>query len=256
MKKFLITTNTPTRRPAPVVWVYSFEKYLRRKLSERERSIITLLERQHHRQLKGRLPQPQLVIDPPGFDSSQLLRDYLNYRLDKLNNPDIRTVVFAPGTEYKAPNLNPQPRKKERIRYCNYRAINRLRGSTLGFMLLLNIQDAEDGSPLYSHPIRFQQLCRVFFPMQSPFGFLIMHLRLPDNVASVAKFIQHLPPAIKRHIATKPKSPDPPPPVTVITIANVLQTIGQAITTYYPVGTLHGASSPIGVAETSNHRRT
>ncbi|MCM1254801.1 MAG: hypothetical protein NC221_01590 [Duncaniella sp.] len=83
-----------------------------------------------------------------------------------------------------------------------------------------------------------------------------MHLRLPDNVASVAKFIQHLPPAIKRHIATKPKSPDPPPPVTVGTVAYVLQSIGQAITTYHPVGTLHGASSPIGFAETSNHRRT
>lgn len=256
MKK-LITSNPSKRHHIPFLAIANFEKYIGRKLSNRDRAIISKLEYRHFLQQIGKkIPLPILIIDPPGQNSSRLLIEYLNYSLDNIDNPDIQAVVFTPGAQNTILNLTPYPKKKQRIRYSNYRKISRFRGQNLGFMLLLNLEDAEECSPLYGSPGKFSQLCSTLFPMQSPYGFLILHVALSSNVNHEAKLIRNLPSSIQQHIATRPKPPDPPPPVIIVTIPNVLQTIGRAIITNHSVGTLHGASSPSGVAETSNLRRT
>ncbi|MCM1138822.1 MAG: hypothetical protein NC453_09670 [Muribaculum sp.] len=256
MKK-LITSNPSKRHQTPFLAIANFEKHIGRKLSNRDRAIISKLECRHFLQQIGKkIPLPILIIDPPGQNSSRLLIEYLNYSLDILDNPDIQAVVFTPGAQNTILNLAPYPKKKQRIRHSNYRKLSRFRGQNIGFMLLLNLEDAEECSPLYGTPGKFSQLCSTLFPMQSPFGFLILHIALSSNANHETKLIRNLPSSIQRHIATRPKPPDPTPPVTIVTIPIILRTIGRAISTHHSVGTLHGASSPSGITETSNPRRT
>ncbi|MCM1137747.1 MAG: hypothetical protein NC221_03430 [Duncaniella sp.] len=227
MKK-LITKSPPKKIHIPFVGILGFERYLNRRLTTPEKRIISQIATQ-------RPAKPILVIDPPGFDSTQLLHDYVKYRL--LTGPQGGTAAVYSRKPLEA------PLKSKLIKYKSFRNPNSIRGHSIAYTLLLNMQDAGIYSPCNLYPEQFFQLWNALLPMLPPYGFLVVHIKAPRTRRRYLRLFTVFGLRIRRTLKIHPEhsckygSTSIDLPVLIITLP--------------VVGTLHGASSQTGVAETS-----
>lgn len=217
---------------SPFTLCHNFEKYIHRTLNKREKSIITIIERQRLRQSRhNSIPRPILIIDPPGSDSTQLLKDYLDFRIDSSHSL-LPSLIFSPSkdsnrprpsclsTSFKSASLHRD------ILQLTYRSYQKCRGFTFAFMLCLNLQDAKSFSPLLTKKHGFISLCRSLFPLQSNWGFLILHIKSSKLSHRHISIISNLPKNIIKLIANKPCKPNPPPADIVTTVIAFPVTLG------------------------------
>lgn len=165
MKK-LITKSPPKRIHIPFLGINGFERFLNRRLTTPERRIISQVANE-------RPAKPIVVIDPPGFDSTQLLHDYVKYRL--LTGPENGTAAVYSRTPLQ------DPLKHKRIRYKSFRNPDGIRGHSIAYTVLLNMQNGGIYSPYNVEPQPFYRLWRALLPMLPPYGFLIVHLKAPKT---------------------------------------------------------------------------
>ena len=146
-------------------WEYGFAKYLGRKLTPAERAVIRPIEKAR----KIFRPRPFLVIDPPGTDSSELLRQLQRYYLSVMN--DSYGIIIQPCGE--------KSRRDKRIIPISPRCGDHARGLSSGFTLMLNVERYRAFSPFYGRDSRWDDLYCALYPQLSPCGILIIHTAMP-----------------------------------------------------------------------------
>ena len=196
----LITTHQPRKPRIPDIWCHGFSRHLGRALTPAERSVISRLE-----QNRRSRPQPVMIIDRPGHDTTAILRSYLDYRL--ATSPPGATAILC------TPSRPARIRRNKRLRHITYRQADHIRGTTPAFMMLLNAHQAKTYSPLLRDPHNFRRLCSALFPILDASGFLIIHIQAPAAP-------HHAPGIADCHAAPQPQPADPPP-VTIITIPDM-----------------------------------
>ncbi len=139
-----------------------FARFIGRPLSRAERIVISRLER-------ASSTSPVLIIDPPGHDSTPILRSYLNYRLS-LSIPHTLAIICEGATRSTHTRLpghkklwNLSPRNPSSLRGCNPE-----------FALLLNMQNFRSYSPFRRNHLNFLDICRAIFPYVGS-GLIILH---------------------------------------------------------------------------------
>lgn len=191
----------------PDIWCHPFSRYLGRELTPVEKSVIARLEKAR-RQPRQR---PIVIVDNEGFDSSALLRSYLDYRL--ATSPQGATAaLYLPSGSRPGRARDPErlprgdyrvdPRLRKRIRYATYRRPEQLRGSSPAFILMLNAHTYGTFSPLHRDPGNFLRLCRTLFPLLCGHGYLIIHLRADALPRVFTRAVDHATPH-------RPPSPGP-----------------------------------------------
>ncbi|WP_303033517.1 hypothetical protein, partial [uncultured Duncaniella sp.] len=139
-------THLTKRIRRPDIWCHQFSRFLGRELTPVEKNVISRLERA--RRLSR--PRPIVIVDPKGYDSTELLRSYLDYRL--ATSPEGATALLYLSREGKQrefsgmyPEYTGYTRQQvktlhKRIRYASYSSPDSVRGTSPAFMLLLNAQ--------------------------------------------------------------------------------------------------------------------
>ncbi len=163
MRKLLTTSRSLSLRP-PMPVSRGFARFIGRPLTRAERIVISRLER-------ASTSAPVLIVDPPGIDSTPILRTYLRYRLS-LSLPHTLAIICEGATRSTHTRLpghrelwNFSPRNPSPLRGCNPE-----------FALLLNMQNFRSYSPFRRNHLNFLDICRVFFPYVGS-GFIILHYR-------------------------------------------------------------------------------
>ncbi|MCI9172516.1 MAG: hypothetical protein HFJ92_05315, partial [Muribaculaceae bacterium] len=88
-------THLRKRIRRPDIWCHPFSRFLGRELTPTEKNVISRLERA--RRLNR--PRPIVIVDPKGYDSTDLLRSYLDYRL--ATSPEGATALLYLSKEGK-----------------------------------------------------------------------------------------------------------------------------------------------------------
>ncbi|WP_304428368.1 hypothetical protein, partial [uncultured Duncaniella sp.] len=88
-------THLTKRIRRPDIWCHQFSRFLGRELTPVEKNVISRLERA--RRLSR--PRPIVIVDPKGYDSTELLRSYLDYRL--ATSPEGATALLYLSKEGK-----------------------------------------------------------------------------------------------------------------------------------------------------------
>lgn len=197
----LITTNQPRPRTRPYPECIAFARFLGRRLSASERVVISRLERQRY---TPSFHRPLMVIDRGHNDSTQLLTDYLRFRL-------AASPSFVSALQVTPDTVRPK-KKDKRLTRITYRQVNSIRGTNHTFILLLNAQDARSYSPCLRRPEKFRAICKAIFPMLSD-GFIIIHLRAEKK--------PHHHPAITECDYSPPQPLPQPPSVEIVTLTSL-----------------------------------
>lgn len=193
----LITTHQPRKPRIPDIWCHGFSRHLGRALTPAERSVISRLE-----QNRRSRPQPVMIIDRPGHDTTAILRSYLDYRL--ATSPPGATAILC------TPSRPARITRNKRLRHITYRQADHIRGTTPAFMMLLNAHQAKTYSPLLRDPRNFRRLCSALFPILDASGFLIIHLQAPASPTATQPR-SHSPPT-RRPSQSSPSPTWPPSP--------------------------------------------
>ncbi len=161
MRKLITSSRSLSLRP-PMPVSRGFARFLGRPLTRPERIVISRLER-------ASTSSPLLIIDPPGIDSTPILRSYLHYRLS-LSLPHTLAIICEGATGSTRTHLpghkalwNISPRNPSRLRGCNPE-----------FALLLNMQNFRRYSPFRRNHLNFLDICRAIFPYVGS-GLIILH---------------------------------------------------------------------------------
>jgi len=155
-----------------------FARFLGRPLTGAERIVISRLERA---KLNN---SPIIVIDPPGTDSSHILRAYLDYRLS-LAIPGTIAVIYDGCTRSTTRRL---PDRKEIWNLSNRRP-RRIVGCNPQFVLMLNVQTFGRHNPFRQNSGNFFDICATIFPTLGS-GFIIIHFQATEQHRA---FPLHLP---------------------------------------------------------------
>ena len=139
-----------------------FARFIGRPLTRAERIVISRLER-------ASTQAPVLIIDPPGHDSTTILRSYLHYRLS-LSIPDTLAIICEGATRN---TLTRFPHHKQ-LWNISPRNPSGLRGCNPEFALLLNMQNFRSYSPFRMNHLNFLEICRAIFPYVGC-GLVILH---------------------------------------------------------------------------------
>ncbi len=190
-----------------------FARFIVRPLSRAERIVISRLERTSS-------TSPVLIIDPPGIDSTPILRQYLHYRLS-LSLPHTLAIICDGATRHTHTRLpghrqlwNISPRNPSNLRGCNPE-----------FALLLNMQNFRSYSPFRRNHLNFLDICRAIFPYVGS-GLVILHYQDTPKGRKFPLQLQRITPdpsprIILRNATTyliipfiTYTSPQPPPPLS------------------------------------------
>ncbi len=139
-----------------------FARFIGRPLTRAERIVISRLER-------ASTSSPVLIIDPPGIDSTPILRSYLRYRLS-LSLPHTLAIICEGATRH---TLTRFPHHKA-LWNISPRTPSHLRGCNPEFALLLNMQNFRRYSPFRRNHLNFLDICRAIFPYVGS-GLIILH---------------------------------------------------------------------------------
>ncbi len=189
-----------------------FARFLGRPLSRAERIVISRLER-------ASTSSPVLIIDPPGIDSTSILRSYLHYRLS-LSLPHTLAIICESAT------LSTHTRFPGHKQLWNFSPRNpsNLRGCNPEFALLLNMQNFRSYSPFRRNHLNFLDICRAIFPYVGS-GLIILHYQDSHKGRNFPLQLQRITPepsprVILRNATTyliipfiTYTSPQPPPPL-------------------------------------------
>jgi len=145
-----------------------FARFLGRPLTGAERTVISRLERAPHN-------SPVIVIDPPGIDSSRILRTYLDYRMS-LAIPHTIGVIYDGRTRSTTRRL---PDRKE-LWYLSNRQPRRISGCNPEFVLMLNVHTFGRHSPFRPKSGNFFDICCTVFPTLGS-GFIVIHFQAQEN---------------------------------------------------------------------------
>jgi len=165
----LITASKPLDIRPPMPVSRGFARFLGRPLTRVERIVISRLERARQNN------SPVIVIDPPGTDSSSILRTYLDYRLS-LAIPRTIGVIYDGRTRSSIRRL---PDRKE-IWYLSNRRPRRIAGCNPEFVLMLNVQTFGPHSPFKPKSGNFFEICSTVFPTLGS-GFIIIHFQSSEK---------------------------------------------------------------------------
>ncbi len=158
----LITTSRPVKLRPPMPVSRGFAHFIGRSLTRAERIVISRLER-------ASTSSPVLIIDPPGIDSTEILRNYLYYRLSH-SLPHTLAIICEGATRATLTRL---PGHKA-LWNISPRTTSHLRGCNPEFALLLNMQNFRRYSPFRRNHLNFLEICRAIFPYVGS-GLIILH---------------------------------------------------------------------------------
>ncbi len=161
MRKLITTSRALSLRP-PMPVSRGFARFLGRPLTRAERIVISRLERTSP-------GAPVLIVDPPGHDSSLILRRYLCYRMT-LATPHTLGVIYEGATRTSVTRLQ----NGKELWNLSTRNPSRIRGCNPEFVLLLNVQNFRRHSPFRGRGGNFWQLCQALFPYAGS-GLIILH---------------------------------------------------------------------------------
>ena len=161
----ILSQPAKRRIRAEAPWEYGFARYLGRELTPAERAVIRPVEKAR----KTFRPRPFLVIDPPGTDSSWLLRQLQRYYLSVMDHS--YGIIIRPRGE--------KSRRDRRIISISPSRADSARGLSSGFTLMLNVERYRTASPFYGEGSRWGDLYRALYPQLSPCGILIIHTAMP-----------------------------------------------------------------------------
>ncbi len=205
-----------------------FARFLGRPLSRAERIVISRLER-------ASTSSPVLIIDPPGIDSTSILRSYLHYRLS-LSLPHTLAIICESAT------LSTHTRFPGHKQLWNFSPRNpsNLRGCNPEFALLLNMQNFRSYSPFRRNHLNFLDICRAIFPYIGS-GLVILHYQDTPRGRKFPLQLQRITPepsprVILRNATTyliipfiTYTSPQPPPPLSESTREGPPQTLVRTL---------------------------
>ncbi len=212
----LITTSRPVKLRPPMPVSRGFARYIGRPLTRAERIVISRLE-------SASTTAPILIVDPPGHDSTTILRHYIHYRLS-LSLPQTLAIICEGATRSTLTRFpghrqlwNLSPRNPSSLRGCNPE-----------FALLLNMQNFRRYSPFRRNHLNFLDICRAIFPYVGS-GLIILHYQDSHKGRNFPLQLQRITPnpsprIILRNATTyliipfiTYTSPQPPPPLLVST---------------------------------------
>ncbi len=212
----LLTTSRPLALRPPMPVSRGFARFIGRPLSRAERIVISRLER-------ASTSSPVLIIDPPGIDSTPILRQYLNYRLS-LSLPHTLAIICESATLSTHTRL---PGHKQ-LWNISPRTPSSLRGCNPEFALLLNMQNFRSYSPFRRNHLNFLEICRAIFPYIGS-GLIILDYQDTPKGRKFPLQLQRITPAPSPHIILRNAttyliipfitytSPQPPPPFLTTT---------------------------------------
>ncbi len=209
----LLTTSRPLALRPPMPVSRGFARFIGRPLSRAERIVISRLER-------ASTSSPVLIIDPPGIDSTPILRQYLNYRLS-LSLPHTLAIICESATLSTHTRL---PGHKQ-LWNISPRTPSSLRGCNPEFALLLNMQNFRSYSPFRRNHLNFLEICRAIFPYIGS-GLIILHYQDTPKGRKFPLQLQRITPEPSPRIILRNAttyliiplntytSPQPPPPLS------------------------------------------
>ncbi len=161
-----------------------------------------------------------LIVDPPGIDSTHILRQYLHYRLS-LSLPHTLAIICEGATRSTLTRL---PGNKK-LWSLSPRNPSGLRGCNPEFALLLNMQDFRSYSPFRRNHLNFLDICRAIFPYVGS-GLIILHYQDSKRGRKFPLQLRRITPDIAPRILLRNAttyliipfithtSPQPPPPLS------------------------------------------
>lgn len=154
---------------ASAPYEFGFAKFLGRKLTPAELAVIRPVEKAR----KTCRSKPILVIDPPGVDSTDILRQYQSYFLSI--SEETYGILIHPCGE------RPRQRKNGRLYMFSPRNTEVARGMSSDFTLLLNVEKYKSSSPFYGKSSRWDNLYCSVYPQLTDSGVLIIHTVMPEG---------------------------------------------------------------------------
>ena len=214
-------THLTKRIRRPDIWCHQFSRFLGRELTPVEKNVISRLERA--RRLSR--PRPIVIVDPKGYDSTDLLRSYLDFRL--ATSPEGATALLYLSREGKQrefsgmyPEYTGYTRRQvktlhKRIRYASYSRPDSVRGTSPAFMLLLNAQEYKGYSPMQPNPGKFLSLCSALFPLLCGIGFLVIHINVDREQIPAFFYL-----GMQGHTIQRPPKPEPPVETAILVLTD------------------------------------
>lgn len=166
----ILTQPAKQRILTEAPWEFGFAKFLGRKLTLAERAVIRPIEKAR----KTFRSKPVLVIDPPGADSTYMLKQYQKYCLNLYE--DTYGVLIHPHGE--------RPPKHKQIIMFTPGNPDTPRGLSSDFTLMLNVEKYKSASPFYGakgRNVRWDDLYCALYPQLSDCGVLIIHTVMPTG---------------------------------------------------------------------------
>ena len=167
-KSHILAQPAKQRILAEAPWEFGFARFLGRRLTPAKLAVIRPIEKAR----KTFRSKPVLVIDPPGADSSRLLKQYQKYCLTL--SEDTYGVLIHPCGE--------RPQKHKRIITFTPRNPDAPRGLSSDFTLMLNVEKYKSASPFYGakgRNTRWDDLYCALYPQLTDCGVLIIHTVMP-----------------------------------------------------------------------------
>ena len=204
IRRSRILSQPARQRTVPEApWEYGFAQFLGRKLTPAEIAVIRPIEKAR----KKWQARPFLVIDPPGADSTALLRKYQEYCLSLCE--ETYGILVHPAGE--------RPRNRSRqVFLTSPRNAEATRGMTSRFTLLLHVERYRTVSPFSGsrYNYRWRDLWCALLPQLTEDGVLIVHTAMPEGLSErqwhrrLAKIYYISPPADFSNLPNLPEDPD------------------------------------------------